>query len=118
MPVPLHDLVPSINFLCECGAHNFRRPRAEPHAPTFVVHATLFFEKRNHRFLRLFIEFSAVGAFNVADVAGKLDGRHLHPEAKAKIWDIVLPSELRGFDFSFDPALAKTAGNQNAGNVF
>ena len=118
MPVPLHDLVPSINFLCECGAHNFRRPRAEPHASTFVPNATLFFKQRDNRLRCFLVELGAVCVFNSADISREFNRRHLHPEAKAKIWDIVLPSELRGFDFSFDPALAKPAGNQNAGNLF
>ncbi len=63
------------------------------------------------------VELGAVGAFQAADVARKLDRRHLHPEAKAEERHLMFAREASGFDFSFHAALAEPSGNEHAGDV-
>ncbi len=52
-----------------------------------------------------------------ADVARELDGGDLHAEAEAEERDALLAGELRGADFALDAAVAKAAGDEDAGDV-
>ena len=51
-------------------------------------------------------------------MAGRFDDGHLHAEADAEIGHLVFAGELRGVDLAFRPALAKTAGHQDAVDLF
>jgi len=116
--VPLHHFGTIVNFFREGAFGDFRRPRAQAHAGAHVLDASLFFQQRDHRFLCVLVELSAVGLFNAAGVSRELDRRHLHSQAKSEIWNLVLSRETCSLDFSFNAAKAKTAGNQNSGHIF
>jgi hypothetical protein len=44
VPVPFHHFATPVDFFSQCAAHNFRWPRAKPHAGAFVANAALFFK--------------------------------------------------------------------------
>ncbi len=86
--------------------------------PPFFVTTSLFLLQRDDRMRRLRIELGGVGLVQPENVARELNGRDLHSEAKAQVGHLVLARILGGKDFSFDAALAETAGNQNAAQPF
>ena len=102
-----------------------RRIGAEPHgaAEVAVGRALLqrvalepFGHQADHR-LRRRREFGRVGLGDAAEIARRLDHRHLHAEADAEIRHVALARELRRADFSFGAALAEAAGHQDAVDV-
>ncbi len=97
---------------------DLRRPGAEPHARAFVLHVALLLEQADDRVGRVFVELGAVRVFEAADVSRELDRRDLHAEAKPEVRHLVFAREPRRANFSFDAALAKSARNQNAGDIF
>src|SRR5256885_5149984 len=52
------------------------------------------------------------------DVASEFDRGDLHSKTEAKVRGIVLASESRCLNFTFDPALAEAAGHENAAKAF
>src|SRR4030081_2270441 len=63
-------------------------------------------------------ELGGIGPFDADQIARRLDHRHLHAEADAKIGYVALACELRRADFALRAALAEAAGHQNAVDVF
>jgi len=114
----LHHFGAGINFFRDCPFGDFRGPCAQTHAGAHVLDASLLFQQRDHRFCCVFVELGAVGVFDAARVLCKLNRCHLHAQAKPKEWNLVLSRKTRGFDFSFNAAKTKTAGNQNTGHIF
>ena len=78
----------------------------------------LFLKQRNHRVGRVRIKLRAVRFLNPANVSSKFDRRDLHAETKPEIGDSMLARVTRRFNFPFHAALTKSAGNQNAGDIF
>src|SRR5437870_10177033 len=117
MPMALEHFVTSVNFFGESAVLNFGWPRSQAHARAFVGHVALLIEQTNHRIGRGLIELRAVSVGDSANVARKLNCRHLHAETKAEIGQLIFTCETRGFNFSFHSAVAKAAGNEHAGNI-
>ena len=63
-------------------------------------------------------ELGRIGLLDAAQIARRLDHRHLHAEADAEIRHVALARELRRADFAFRAALAEAAGHQDAVDVF
>ena len=59
------------------------------------------------------IHLGAVGVLQAEYVAAKLDHRHLHPEANAKVGNAVLARVADGLNLPLDATLAKTSRHQN-----
>jgi len=111
VPVPFHHFIAAVDFFCKSSLCNFRRPRAESHACTLVVHAALFFQQRDDRLRGVLVEFGAVRISDFANISCEFDRRHLHTEAKTEVGELMLACVTRCFDFSFDTTLAKAAWN-------
>lgn len=87
---------------------------AKSHGGTHILNTFLFLLQGNHGVGGVFIKLGGVGMFELADVAGKLDGRNLHTEADAKVGDVVFSGVLTGQDFSFGPSISKSTGDEDA----
>ena len=103
-----------------------RRIGAEPHgAAEIAVGAALlqfvaldpFGHQADDRLLGR-AELGRVGLLDAAQIARRLDHRHLHAEADAEIRHAPFARELRGADLALGAALAEAAGHQNAVDVF
>ena len=102
-----------------------RRIGAEPHgAAEIAVGGALlqrvalqpFGHQADHRLGRR-RELGRVGLGDAAQIARRLDHRHLHAEADAEIRHVALARELRRADFSLGAALAEAARHQDAVDV-
>src|SRR6266481_3129041 len=62
----------------------------------------------------VFFKLGAVRALQFADIAGKVDGRDLHPQAKTEVWKTIFACVSACGDFTLYTAVTKSAGNQNA----
>src|SRR5207249_11964281 len=67
---------------------------------------------------RSLVELGAVCVFDDTDVPREFNRRDLHAETKTQKRNLALAGETRGVDFSFNTANAKSAGNQDADNIF
>ena len=63
-------------------------------------------------------ELGRVGLGDAAQIARRLDHRHLHAEADAEIRHVALARELRRADLALGAALAEAARHQDAVDVF
>src|SRR5690349_24023244 len=72
----------------------------------------------DNRMRCLDIEFAGIGGGQPANVAGKLDHRHLHPETDAEKWNVVLTRITNGRNLPLATAIAEAARNKNAIGVF
>src|SRR5207302_9299873 len=104
------------------AALEHRRIGAEPHgaaeiavtaAPVQLVAFHPFGHQPDHR-LGGGAELGRIGLADAAQIARRLDHRHLHAEADAEIRHVPLARELCRPDLAFGAALAKAAGHQNA----
>ena len=90
---------------------------AEAHVVAHGGEFFLLFLQADDGVRGVFIELGGVRTGEAADVAGEFDGGDLHAETDAEVGDIVLAGVLGGEDFSFDAAIAETAGNEDAIDV-
>jgi hypothetical protein len=97
--------------------NDFGRPCTQTHAAAFFSDLALFIEQADDRLSRFLIELAAIGGGDAAHISRKLNRRHLHPEAKTEIGNVVFACILGGPDFSLDAAFSETPGNQNAGDI-
>src|SRR5207249_1662870 len=77
-------------------------------------HFLLFIEQADDRVRRVRLEFGRVRSFQLEDIAGELDRGNLHAQTKAEVRNLVFADVSGRGDFAFDPALAETAGHQDA----
>src|SRR5690349_6259894 len=56
--------------------------------------------------------------FEFEDVPRELDGRDLHAETQAQIWNVVLARKLCRLDLAFNAALAETTGHKYPAQPF
>src|SRR3954469_9279194 len=59
-----------------------------------------------------------MGLGQFQDVASKFNRGDLHSKTEAKVRDIIFAGERGCLNFTFDPALAKTAGHEDAAKAF
>jgi len=76
--VSFDDLLGAVSFFSEGAREDIGGPDSKTHRSAFHSDLFLVFEQTDHRVWRLFVELGAVGAFEPADIAGKLDRRNLH----------------------------------------
>ena len=93
-------------------------PPRSPPAARFSSSLPLqpFGHQADHR-LRRRAELGRVGVLDAAQIARRLDHRHLHAEADAEIRHVALARELRRADLALGAALAEAAGHQDAVDV-
>src|SRR5262249_43469056 len=117
---------PAVDFRHPAAALEHCRIGAEPHgaaevalhaAPLQLVALHPFRHQPDDGFGRG-PEFGRVRVLDAAQVACRLDHRHLHAETDAEIRHLTLARELRRLDLAFRAALAETARDENAVDVF
>ena len=115
--MPFEHFVVSIDFFRQRATNDFGRPCAETHAAAFFSDLALLIEQADDWLGRFLIELAAIGSGDAANISRELNRRHLHPEAKTEIGNVIFARVLGGADFSLDAAFAKAPGNQNTGDV-
>src|SRR4029453_919960 len=115
--MPFEHFVVSIDFFRQRATNDFGRPCAETHAAAFFSDLALLIEQADDWLSRFLIELAAIGSGDAANMSRELNRRHLHPEAKTEIGDVVFARVLGSTDFSLDATFSETPGNQNAGDI-
>ncbi len=126
VPVPLGDFGRTVDVGDAAAAREDRRISAEPHGAAEIAVGRALLERialqpfghqADYGLLGR-TELGRIGVLDAAQIARRLDHRHLHAEADAEIGNVALSGELRGADLSLGAALAEAAGHQNAVDVF
>ena len=112
VPVAFGDLPTAVEFDREGVVQQDTRICAQTHRPAFSRRFSDLHQV-NHGMRRGSIELRGIRAGKAADIAGKFNDRHLHPETDAKERDLVFTSVTDRFDFAFAAAIAESTGNQN-----
>ena len=88
---------------------------SKPHGAALFRHVYLVRHQIDDRVPGGLGKFGGIGVLIPQDMAGKLNDRHLHPQADAEIGDAVLPGIANGAEHALDAPVAEAAGHQNAG---
>ena len=97
--------------------HDFAGVNSQPHRAALVNNIGLLRHQVDNRIGCQRGKLTAMGISNLADVTGIFDHSALHAEAQAEKRHLVFPRILDRPDFTFDTAVAKTTGHQNAIDV-
>src|SRR5437588_8687747 len=90
---------------------------SQTHGASVIETQELFFligHDVNNRVLGTSLDLGGSGAGQASQVAGKLDGHHLHTVAKSEIGSAGFASELSGIDEPFDATGAKSSRDHYA----
>src|SRR5262245_43212323 len=114
MTMPLLDRALAVGLRCRAALLEDDRVEAQPHRAALVLDVPLLGQQIDHVVARRGIELRGVRAGQPGDVTGELDDRALHAEADPEVRNALLPRIANGLDLPFDPAIAETAGHQDA----
>lgn len=92
----------------------FGDPVAETHGAAELLHLFLLLHHADDGSGGAFIKLGAVGVFQAADIAGKLDDGDLHAEADAKEGNAGAAGITCGGDFALGATVAEAPGDEDA----
>ena len=89
----------------------------EPHRPALALHVALGLLEVDHRVRGVLVELGGIGPGQPQHIPGELDGRDLHAQAEAQVRDARFAGVSGGADLALDPAVAETAGHEDATEI-
>src|SRR5574341_204441 len=90
----------------------------QAHGAAFGVNSFLLFHKMNDGMRGVHVELSGIGALQPADIAGKLDPRHLHAQTNAKERNAIFTRVTDRRDLALAASGAESHRDENPVDVF
>src|SRR5579884_964706 len=118
MAMALADFCRTVSFVRQRIGLQNAGPRAQAHRAAHLLYPNQFTQLVDDAVRRGRIEFAGVGLGQTAHIARKLNACGLHAQADSEIRHLVFARIADGVQHTFDPAFAKSSGNENAVKAF